>query len=76
MRRRPEPGTRVRFTGVFLRSTGQIVGGEGLSRWTVTPCTCATCARDGSRIVAVDEPSCCDPTRARHMAYANLERCR
>jgi len=28
-------GSRVRLTGKFLRSTGQIAGGEGLSRWIV-----------------------------------------
>jgi len=28
-------GDRVRLTGAFLRSTGQIVGGEGQKRWTV-----------------------------------------
>lgn len=31
----PPPGTKVRLTGSFLKSTGQQRGGEGASRWTV-----------------------------------------
>ena len=34
------PGTTVRLTGQFLRSTGQIAGGEGQSKWIVQPCDC------------------------------------
>jgi hypothetical protein len=33
----PAPGTKVRLTGKFLKSTGQQRGGEGASRWTVLP---------------------------------------
>ena len=32
---RPPAGTKVRFTGYFLRATGQIAGGEGQKVWTV-----------------------------------------
>jgi hypothetical protein len=30
-----EPGTKVRLSGKFLRSTGQLTGAAGLSSWTV-----------------------------------------
>jgi len=74
MKHAPKPGTRVRFTGEFLRNTGQTAGGEGQSRWTTQPCTCGLC-RDG-RFVAVDQPSTDDPSRARHINALNLEVCR
>lgn len=47
-------GDRVRLTGAFLRSTGQIAGGEGLSKWTVQACPCRSCA--GGRLVLTDQP--------------------
>jgi hypothetical protein len=60
----PPAGTKVRLTGYFLRSTGQVKGGEGSKRWTVlaggdcgfAPCLCGS--RDGNirTHVAVDEP--------------------
>lgn len=68
-----KPGTRVRLTGAFLRSTGQIAGGEGGKRWTVVECSCKLCqGNPGPKcqdkgawcFVAVDEPHACqiDPT--------------
>lgn len=39
-------GTRIRLTGKFLRSTGQMTGGEGQSIWVVRECTCGLCKRD------------------------------
>lgn len=70
-------GDRVRLTGAFLRNTGQVVGGEGLSRWTVTDIV-----RD---FAITDEPTTvdcytaseimADPTLAfRRIHLANLER--
>lgn len=41
------PGTKVRFTARFLRSTGQIKGGEGRKVWTVL--------RQDGEIVMTDE---------------------
>ena len=75
----PPVGTKVRLTGAFLRSTGQVAGGEGERRWTVMPCDCVLC-RDG--FVAIDEPA--DQSyyedlppeqrpRWRHVALGNLE---
>lgn len=32
---RPPVGSKVRLTGYFLKSTGQVKGGEGSKRWTV-----------------------------------------
>lgn len=47
------PGVRVKLSGRFLRSTGQLAGGEGQSIWTVQDCPCSLCA--SGRYVAVDE---------------------
>lgn len=63
-------GDPVKLTGSFLRSTGQIVGGEGQSTWIIVACDCALCKSD--RFVAVNEPSYDDPQRPRHMAVGNL----
>jgi hypothetical protein len=38
------PGTRVRFTGRYLKSTGQTTGPEGREIFTVISCPCARCA--------------------------------
>ena len=67
------PGTRVRLTGTFLRSTGQLAGGEGASKWTIVACDCALCAdrTPGWRFVAVDEPGF--DGGQRHFNAANLE---
>jgi hypothetical protein len=83
--KRFEPGVRVRLTGAFLRNTGQMAGGEGLSRWHVRACDCDPCT-DG-RMVAVDEKwsslslhwtpeeIAADPRlQWRHINTANLER--
>lgn len=81
-------GDRVRLTGAFLRNTGQIAGGEGQSRWTVTACLCSLC-KDG-RFVKTDElrqnggldtftpdELANEPHLAyRHINAHNLERCR
>ena len=85
------PGMRVRFTGAFLRSTGQVAGGEGAKRWTVVACACKLCQGNDKSwsYVAVDEPHLCqlDPTgyedvpeserpKHRHINVANIEACR
>jgi hypothetical protein len=70
----PPIGARVRLTGAFLRSTGQIAGDEGQKVWRVLACACVLCA--GGRFVAVDEPSVyAEPgePRQRHIAAGNLE---
>lgn len=64
------PGTVVVLTAAFLRSTGQIAGGEGHSRWTLVACDCPLC--ETGRFVATDEPSQCDENRPRHIARANV----
>lgn len=60
---RPAVGAVVRLTGVFLRSTGQIAGGEGQARWAVVACDCRACAdwtaHDALPLVAVNEPHSC-----------------
>lgn len=82
MKKVPPVGTKVRLTGYFLKCTGQQRGSEGVSRWTVTACTCGLCA--SGRFVATDEPKDTsvgyeDQTpewRAnakRHIAIGNLE---
>ena len=68
-------GSRVRFTGVFLKNTGQIAGGEGTKTWTIVRCDCG-CEDDPAdyqgRLVAVDEKTALDPERQRHIATFNL----
>lgn len=41
-------GARVKLTGVFLKNTGQVVGGEGAKVWTVI-------SQPNPRLVLVDE---------------------
>jgi hypothetical protein len=57
---RPAVGARVRLTGVFLRNTGQQLGGEGESRWLVVACPCRGCddwsGPNAHPLVALDEP--------------------
>jgi len=80
-------GLRVRLTGAFLRSTGQYLGSEGISRWTIVECKCSLCALGD--YCAVNEPHLCqsDPTgyedipeaerpKWRHFNVVNLETCR
>lgn len=76
-KKRWHPGDRVRGTGEFLRNTGQVVGGEGQSRWTVQACCCGLC--ESGRFVAVDETSYFEGEAEgalRHINSANLERAR
>lgn len=70
MRSPPNPGTRVRLTGAFLRATGQHCGDEPRKRWVVQSCDCALCM--SGRFVALDEQSV-DGDGQRHVAIANLE---
>lgn len=46
-------GARVKLTGVFLKNTGQRVGGDGAKVWTVVAHACSMC--ESGRYVAVDE---------------------
>lgn len=63
-------GLRVKFTGVFLKNTGQQVGGEGQKVFVVQPCGCDGCT-DG-HLIAVDEKSDFDPSLQRHIATNNV----
>lgn len=69
-------GARVRLTGTFLRSTGQMVGEEGHKEWTVRMCTCELCS--SGRFVVVNEKSSVawedeGVIHWRHIAIANVE---
>lgn len=72
MKNKPAPGTKVRFTGKYLRNTGQQVGSEGLSRWIVEECNCDLC--NLGRHIATNEKNF-DDDGQRHMAFFNMERC-
>lgn len=50
-------GDRFSLTGRFLRSTGQVLGGEGPSVWTRVECDCGLCAGGGH--IASDEAAFC-----------------
>lgn len=73
MKKKPEPGTRVRMTRQFLRNTGQVSGGDASSKWTVQECGCGLCRL--GRHVATDQASY-DGSGPRHIAFANLEKTR
>lgn len=76
------PGDKVKLTGVYLRNTGQIAGGEGRKTWRVVACTCDLCARGG--FAAVDEPPLdygqwddlpeAERPKHRHINLGNLQR--
>jgi hypothetical protein len=82
---RPPVGSKVRLTGYFLKSTGQVKGEEGAKRWTVVAdCGFGQGAFCQCPWVAVDETDDSDfypdvkSTRAdgrlmRHIALGNLE---
>ena len=61
LKSKPAPGTIVRFTGVYLKNTGQQLGSEGSKRFKVLECETCKLDFDGrgncsSSTVAVDEP--------------------
>ncbi len=63
-------GDKVKFTGKFLRNTGQQLGREGQSVWTIIACDCGLCK--GGRFIATDEPSYDEPSQPRHILAANV----
>ena len=68
-------GAPVRFTGTFLKNTGQQAGGEGQKVWSIVPCTCGCEDRtvdDAYAMIAVNEKTATDLTSWRHIARANL----
>ncbi len=54
-----KPGVRFKLSGRFLRSTGQIAGGEGQRTWTVRACECRSCAE--GRFVCSDQAQTPEP---------------
>lgn len=79
-------GQRVRLTGAFLRSTGQIAGGEGQSVWTVQACKCGLCAdgrfvltdavRENDGMFTAEEIAAEPHLKYRHINAGNLEKAR
>lgn len=85
MKTRPEPGSKIRLTSAFLRSTGQSRrDAEGGRTWTVLACSCGLCA--GGNFACTDQEH--DPAyrastwgdlpedqrpRYRHLAVDNVE---
>lgn len=61
------PGSRVRFHGVYLKSTGQQVGEEGQKVFQIKGCPCSLCA--SGRFVLVSDPVWRED---RHIAVSNL----
>lgn len=62
-----QPGTKIRMSAKFLRSTGQLAGGEGRKTWTVLHVYRAR--GEAYPMLLVDEPSA-DPFRD----YSDAER--
>lgn len=63
------PGSKVRFTGEFLKNTGQQAGGEGGKVFTVKPCPgCNLCS--SGRFLSVLDPEY--PGDTRHVAVGNI----
>lgn len=64
----PPAGTKVRLTGYFLKSTGQVKGGEGSKRWTVLAPDASGFGSDDiaslGRHVVVDEAYSAEEVRA------------
>lgn len=87
MKTRPEPGTIIRLTSAFLRSTGQSRrDDEGKWHWKVMACSCIGCTGPDPRLVCTDQEH--DPEyrarmwgdlpedrrpRYRHLAIGNVE---
>ena len=72
-------GDRVKFTGQFLRNTGQFYGSEGMSEWVVAKCDCDLCST--GRFVATNQNAdTFEPLRIgqespmRHINAGNLRR--
>ena len=63
-------GERVRLTAKFLRNTGQHMGQEPLSVWTIQACECDLCKT--GRFIATDQIDPEDGT-LRHINLSNLE---
>jgi len=60
----PKVGDQFQLTGKFLKSTGQLVGGEGQNVWRVVDCECSLCA--SGNFVASDERSEIESRKYRH----------
>jgi hypothetical protein len=68
---KPAIGTTVRYTGTFLKNTGQQRGSAGLDRFVVLACSCDLCKRGNH--VATDGPNPFDPAVLRHVGIAAIE---
>jgi predicted ABC-type transport system involved in lysophospholipase L1 biosynthesis ATPase subunit len=58
-------GDKVQLTGQFLRSTGQVAGGEGQKVWTVKA---VKTYKTSPAVVIVDEPAITDYFSAEELA--------
>jgi len=78
-------GSKVKLTGKFLRSTGQVTGHAGMDRWIVQACECRNC-KEGTW-VCTNEPGLTDLYTTeeiaaepwlswRHIAVFNLQACK
>ncbi len=68
-------GDSVRFRRSYLRSTGQVAGPEGLSRWIVQSCDCGLC-RLGGHVATNEVSHFYDDETPRHLAVSNIEKIR
>ena len=68
--KKPSPGSTVRLTSNFLRSTGQHTGSAPRDKWVVQSCNCGLC-RNG-KFIATNERNVDDDDQ-RHINIANVE---
>lgn len=70
---RLEPGDRIRFTGRFLKQTGQFTGSAGRETYVVRACDCKQC-RDRVWVCTTERRPDNDDPSIGHIAYLHIAR--
>lgn len=67
------PGDKIRFTGRFLKQTGQFTGGAARETYVVRECGCPMCAERRWVCTTERRPDNDDPTIG-HVGYLHIAR--